>query len=468
MVFLFECASSFGLGLALQLERQADTPLPHPAILSLGQSVIREALYDRYARILRAGGPDAGAGGPPAEHHDIGRLHAIAEGKCLAMSQSMITIIWRNLGGPLFQYDSGLVRGASLLWEAAAIRWLTLTSSRRWHLLHGLRPGRRRWYPGRDVKRFCFQSDRCSTEADRRRSRPPSFLSNCCLTALGEMRWAYARSDERSDHVRAIWSARLEREAGQSKTGGQPAAFTQPQAQQAAFSDKQRPAPGPRNYSYQSEQSDASYRSEQSEPHYVPAFYAADDVHLPPIQGQFGQQASVPPALLRGLNLSDETIQELPTQGTPMWIDAYTPADSAKQSTRDSAMSTPSAYTGDSPLQALSSDQSSRSQTGDSSSASYSSRSNGAIPGGSSITGSPAPGSTTTGVFFRASVGPGQGTYAATAPYDQSPLPTGAGSDAYLSAAADTYAPYGDETSQDDHADAAGSASYANFYPSTT
>lgn len=77
-----------------------------------GQSVIREALYDRYAKLLRSAGPDASAGGLPAEHHEIGRLHAVAEGKCLAMSQSIITIIWRNLGGPLFQYDSGLVQGA--------------------------------------------------------------------------------------------------------------------------------------------------------------------------------------------------------------------------------------------------------------------------------------------------------------------------------------------------------------------
>lgn len=86
----------------------ADILAARPVAPSPGQSVIREALYDRYARILRSAGSD---NGQPAEHYEIGRLHAIAEAKCLAMSQSMITIIWRNLGGPLFQYDSGLVRG---------------------------------------------------------------------------------------------------------------------------------------------------------------------------------------------------------------------------------------------------------------------------------------------------------------------------------------------------------------------
>lgn len=264
------------------------------------------------------------------------------------------------------------------------------------------------------------------------------------------MRWAYARSDERSDHVRAIWSARLEREAG--KPSSQPFA--------------PRPNPGPRNYSHQSEHSDTSYRSEQSEPHFVPAFYAADDVHLPPIQGQYGaeQSSPVPPALIRGLNLSDETIT--PAQGTPMWIDNYPPA-AAKQSTRDGDMSTPSAYNGDSPLEPLGSDPSSRSQTGDSSSASYTSRSNGGVSG-SSIHGSPEAPSMATGAFFRMAVGPGQSTYSANAPYDQSPPPPNVSSEAYLSAPADTFAPYGYDQSPDDQAGATGTASYTNFYPPTT
>lgn len=282
------------------------------------------------------------------------------------------------------------------------------------------------------------------------------------------MRWAYARSDERSDHVRAIWSARLECE-GQNKVGSQLPPIAPPPALQAAFSNRQRPAPGPRNYSHQSEQSDASYRSEQSEPHYVPAFYAPDDVHLPPIQGQFGG-SPVPPTLLRGLNISDETIQELPAQGSSsMWVDGYS---SGKRASRDSAMSTPSAFNGDSPLQAFSSDQSSRGQTGDSSSASYTSRSNGAMPG-SSIHGSPvAVGAamSASGGFFRVTVGAGQGTYSSgAAPYGQSPQPTDAGSEAYMSATADTYAPYGDDRSQDDSVDdTVETSSYTTFYPSTT
>lgn len=97
--------------LLLQPISSSDARLTH--VLLTGHSVIREALYERFSKLLHSPRSDVSREAPPPEL-EINRLHAISEGKCVAMARSMITIIWRNLGGPLFKFDAGLVRGAFL------------------------------------------------------------------------------------------------------------------------------------------------------------------------------------------------------------------------------------------------------------------------------------------------------------------------------------------------------------------
>lgn len=271
------------------------------------------------------------------------------------------------------------------------------------------------------------------------------------------MRWAFSKSDVRSDHVRAIWASRLEREASQLASPHS-AAFSPTQLQQPRFSisGQTRPGLGPRNVSYQSELSDASYQSEQSE--YTPAFFNPDDVHLPPIQGHFtGQQSPVPPKLLRGLNLADDRLND-----TPMWTESYSPVP--KTEVLDSGTSTPSVYTtGDSPLQSLSSGPSSGRWTGDSASSSghpY-------MSPAASTTYDPrrSPNVQAAATDFYRSAGPVDSQYLAS-PHAQ--------------AVVDTFEPYGDDrpqypppTQQGEGAHASSerrsvSASYAEYYPSTT
>lgn len=112
MIFLFECELSIPSQPISLTDSEFSDTLP-TLVLFTGHSVIREALYERFSKLLHSPRSDVSHEAPPPEL-EINRLHAISEGKCVAMARSMITIIWRNLGGPLFKFDAGLVRGAFL------------------------------------------------------------------------------------------------------------------------------------------------------------------------------------------------------------------------------------------------------------------------------------------------------------------------------------------------------------------
>lgn len=288
-------------------------------------------------------------------------------------------------------------------------------------------------------------------------------LRNCCLTALSDMRWAFSKAEVRLDHVKAIWKSRLDQEAPvQHKT---PSVFASPHTSPyAQTTTHQRPGMAPRNVSYQSEHSDTSYQSEQ----YTPAFYNNEDVHLPPIQGHFaGQRSPVPPTLLRGLNIADETIQE-----TPMWTDNYSPM--RKQVADGSGTSTPSGYlsvVGNSPVQTMSSLSSARpSRLASDASNPYLSPSS-AFDNSTRTSPLVAPHD-----FFQNGA---TSTYQSTpeTSYDHSPSVSSASafrmSEQYLAsphqAGTETFAPYGDdEPSETTPSGAEQSAPYTEFYPGTT
>ncbi|OCH95495.1 hypothetical protein OBBRIDRAFT_788050 [Obba rivulosa] len=127
-------------------------------------NVIREALKQRLVSRTAPDTsflPDAHAMTRTRKYETLVRLHAKASLRCNEVVRHVVAILRRNLGTPFFQYDAKLIRDGC-------------------------------FFAG-----FLLASESGSTED-----------VETCLQALGEMRWAFSKSDEREQTVRMVWESR--------------------------------------------------------------------------------------------------------------------------------------------------------------------------------------------------------------------------------------------------------------------
>ncbi|KAL7409829.1 hypothetical protein BDY24DRAFT_401974 [Mrakia frigida] len=133
-------------------------------------SVIREALADRVTNLLetvnapRLQSMDSDTSSISAANLlEAQRLHAIAESKCYNLARLVVIIVKRNLGTRFFGYDASLVRDG--VYYAASILAVDGGSSS-------------------DI--------------------------NACLAAFDEMRWAFSKTYERTEKIKALWASSLD------------------------------------------------------------------------------------------------------------------------------------------------------------------------------------------------------------------------------------------------------------------
>ncbi|KAI0957620.1 hypothetical protein AcW1_005952 [Taiwanofungus camphoratus] len=105
------------------------------------------------------------------EYEAVVRLHTKSNAKCHVVARHVVSILRRNVGTQLFQFDAALIRDGCL-------------------------------FAG-----FLLAGESGSNED-----------IEICLQALSEMRWAFSKSDEREQTVRMIWESRLAQPRSRSYT----------------------------------------------------------------------------------------------------------------------------------------------------------------------------------------------------------------------------------------------------------
>ncbi|KAF7441014.1 hypothetical protein PC9H_001363 [Pleurotus ostreatus] len=155
-------------------------------------NIIRETLKHRLTRkacsppLYSANSPDPSSQHPASSTHN---LHAIALHHCSRLLPSIISIVKHHLergtrdpdGASLFKWDTGLVKdGVFFAGILAAGGESDLQNSRDDHT-----------FKQEDIESLTFSAKAESAQL--------------CLRALSEMRWAYAKSEDRVDTIEHIW-----------------------------------------------------------------------------------------------------------------------------------------------------------------------------------------------------------------------------------------------------------------------
>ncbi|KAI0781054.1 hypothetical protein BD413DRAFT_464064 [Trametes elegans] len=132
-------------------------------------NVIREALKQRLVSLPAQDAAYMAESSRSRKADTILRLHMKANAKCHTVVRHVVSIFRKNLGTPFFQFDAALVRDGC-------------------------------FYAG-----FLLASE-SGTQED----------VEICLRALSEMRWAFAKADERERTVQLVWESRSSQAHGQS------------------------------------------------------------------------------------------------------------------------------------------------------------------------------------------------------------------------------------------------------------
>lgn len=126
-------------------------------------NVIRERLLERISRLRSS--RIAPAGGESPSHRskltDLEHLHDIADSRCQDLLPQVMELIKRHIGTAFFEYDASLCRDGVF-----------------------------------------YAGERIAGEPDS------GYDVHVCLEALGQMRWAYSKSTQRTEKLKAIWEKR--------------------------------------------------------------------------------------------------------------------------------------------------------------------------------------------------------------------------------------------------------------------
>ncbi|KAH9951307.1 hypothetical protein B0H21DRAFT_276431 [Amylocystis lapponica] len=135
-------------------------------------NVIREALKQR---LVDRRSSESFLSNPGAvhmrEYETIVRLHAKASQRCHTVVRHVVQVLRRSIGTPLFQYDASLLRDGTF-----------------------------------------FAGFLLAGESENRED------IEACLHALGEMRWAFSKSEEREQTVRMVWESRATQPRSDSRS----------------------------------------------------------------------------------------------------------------------------------------------------------------------------------------------------------------------------------------------------------